>query len=173
MKKRLLMVLATVAILVGLMLLASCNQSGTGEKGEKGDTGNGIFRIITDKVEGGTQIRIIYTDTSKEDVVFVIPDGEQGIQGEKGEQGEQGIQGEKGEPGEQGIQGEKGDRGEQGIQGEKGEQGGEGRSIINAYISDGYLWLFYSDAPDTPVNAGKINSSSGNADPKQEDVFYE
>ena len=170
------MVLVSVAILVGLMLLASCNQSGTSEKGEKGDPGNGIFRIITDKVEGGTQIRIIYTDTSKEDVVFVIPDGEQGIQGEKGEQGEQGIQGEKGEQGEQGeqgIQGEKGDRGEQGVQGEKGEQGGEGRSIINAYISNGYLWLVYSDAPDTPVNAGKINSSSENVDPKQEDVFYE
>ena len=66
MKKRLLMVFATVTILVGLMLLASCNQSGIGEKGEKGDTGNGILRIITDKVEGGTQIRIIYTDTSKE-----------------------------------------------------------------------------------------------------------
>lgn len=70
--------------------------------------------------------------------------GEQGIQGEKGDTGEQGIQGEKGDTGAQGIQGiqgirgEKGDTGEQGIQGIQGIQGEKGERG-----TDGYPFLIY------------------------------
>ena len=79
--------------------------------------------------------------------------GEQGIQGEKGDRGEQGIQGEKGDRGEQGIQGEKGDRGEQGIQGEKGSTG---RGIFKAEVIDGYLWVTYTDDLENPINIGCV-----------------
>ncbi|MCU6710971.1 collagen-like protein, partial [Paenibacillus sp. J5C_2022] len=62
--------------------------------------------------------------------------GIQGVKGDKGDQGEQGIQGvkgDKGDQGEQGIQGvkgDKGDQGEQGIQGVKGDKGDQGEQGI-------------------------------------------
>ena len=92
-------------------------------------------------------------------------EGKQGIQGEQGPQGEQGIQGEKGDKGdqgEQGIQGEKGDKGDQGEQGIKGEQGEDGRGILKMEIIDGYLWVTYTDAPDTPVNVGRVYEEDEN-----------
>ena len=139
-----------VLLLCSVSMLVSCNLPITGPKG---DTGNGIAEIVSTKIEGGTKIRIIYTDGSKEDLVFIIPDGEQGIQGEKGDKGDKGDQGVQGEKGEQGIQGEKGDKGDQGIQGETG------RGILKAEIINGHLWITYTDAPDAPVNVGRINST--------------
>ena len=81
-----------------------------------------------------------------------------GPQGEKGEKGEQGIQGIQGE---QGVQGEQGAQGEQGIQGPQGESG---RGILKTEIIDGYLWITYTDAPDTPVNVGKIEPEQNGTD---------
>ena len=86
--------------------------------------------------------------------------GEQGVQGEKGDAGEQGVQGDKGDAGEQGVQGEKGDKGDTGAQGEQGIQGESGRGILKTEIIDGYLWITYTDAPDTPVNVGKITEDA-------------
>ena len=140
-----------------------------GEKGDKGDQGEqGIQGEKGDKGDQGEQV-IQGEKGDKGD------QGEQGIQGEKGDkgdQGEQGIQGEKGDKGdqgEQGIQGEKGDKGdqgEQGIQGEKGdkgyqgEKGDDGRGVLKVEIIDDCLWITYSDAPDTPVNVGKIREEN-------------
>ncbi|MBR2379796.1 MAG: leucine-rich repeat domain-containing protein [Paraprevotella sp.] len=39
------------------------------------------------------------------------------------------------------------------LQGEKGETG---RGILKTEIIDGYLWITYTDAPNTPVNVGKV-----------------
>jgi hypothetical protein len=50
----------------------------------------------------------------------------------------------------------KGDKGDQGEQGPEGPQGEKGRGILKVEIIDGYLWITYSDAPNTPVNAGSI-----------------
>lgn len=88
--------------------------------------------------------------------------GQQGIQGEKGERGESGAQGEKGERGENGAQGEKGERGENGAQGEKGDNG---RGIVKTEIKDGCLWITYSDDLDNPVNIGKITAEEENENP--------
>lgn len=60
---------------------------------------------------------------------------------------------------EKGDKGDKGDTGAQGAQGVKGEtgiQGEAGRGILNVEIIDGYLWITYTDAPNTPINIGKI-----------------
>ena len=90
--------------------------------------------------------------------------GEQGVQGEKGEQGIQGLQGIQGEKGEQGIQGiqgvrgEKGEQGEQGIQGEKGEKGDKGEQGYTPYIQDGY---WYINGVNTNYSA--VVSIQGNA----------
>ena len=135
MRKTLLMLMVLAMLLTCVALFASCNSNDESAKS------NGIAEIISTKIEGGTKIRIIYTDSSKEDLVFVIPDGEQGPRGEKGDKGDQG---------EQGIQGEKGDKGDQGI------QGADGRGILKVEIIDGYLWITYTDQPDVPVNVGKI-----------------
>ena len=53
--------------------------------------------------------------------------------------------------------------GAQGIQGDKGDKGDEGRGILKTEIIDGCLWITYSDAPNSPVNVGKVSASS-NAD---------
>lgn len=115
-----------------------------GDKGEQGDIGpvgpqgeQGIqgeaATITIGKVETlpadskatvenvGTQGSAIFD--------FGIPQGVQGIQGERGLQGPQGIQGPKGEQGDigpqgpQGLKGDKGDKGPQGPQGIQGETG--------------------------------------------------
>ena len=146
--KRIIPLLLVLALILGtISTLSSCEQiiqGGLGPQGEKGDI------------------------------------GEQGPQGEKGDAGEQGPQGEKGDTGEQGPvgpQGEKGDKGDtgaagaQGPQGEQGtvgpqvpqgeqgpqcEKGEDGRGILKVEIIDGYWWITYSDAPDTPVNVGRV-----------------
>ena len=84
------------------------------------------------------------------------PVGPQGPQGEQGEQGEQGPAGPQGPQGEQGEQGEQGPVGPQGPQGEQGEKGDDGRGIIKVEIIDGYLWITYSDAPNSPINVGPV-----------------
>ena len=57
---------------------------------------------------------------------LVLPKGDTGSQGLKGDQGDQGPIGETGPVGPQGIQGEVGPQGPQGIQGEIGPQGIQG-----------------------------------------------
>ena len=89
-------------------------------------------------------------------------EGIQGIQGPQGEQGEQGPVGPQGPQGEQGEQGPVGPQGPQGEQGEQGEQGDEGRGILKMEIIDGCLWITYSDAPDTPVNVGRVHEEDAN-----------
>ena len=84
------------------------------------------------------------------------PQGEKGDTGATGAQGPQGEKGDTGATGAQGPQGEKGDKGEQGEQGIQGEKGDEGRGIIKVEIVDGYLWITYSDAPNSPINVGSI-----------------
>lgn len=57
--------------------------------------------------------------------------------------------------------------GAQGIQGDKGDKGDEGRGILKTEIIDGCLWITYSDAPNSPVNVGKVSqdqNSEGEAD---------
>ncbi len=143
MKKTLSLFLAFAMILVTMASFASCEMSVKPAKGEKGDTGNGIAEILTEKVAGGTKITIKYTDISKEDVVFIVPDGVQGSQGEKGDQGDQGIQGDKGD---------------------KGDTGKDGRGILKTEIIDGYLWITYTDAPDAPVNVGRVSAESSESE---------
>lgn len=58
--------------------------------------------------------------------------------------------GEKGEKGDAGAVGSKGDKGD------KGDTGEDGRGILKLEILDGYLWVTYTDEPDSPINVGKI-----------------
>ena len=97
-----------------------------GNNGANGADGNGIESIIATKNNGVTTIIIKFTDPTLEDFVFTVKDGEQGIQGEKGDKGDTGAQGEKGDKGDTGAQGDKGDKGDTGAQGEKGDQGEQG-----------------------------------------------
>lgn len=72
----------------------------------------------------GTAASIVNVGTEEHAVLnFIIPRGDQGIQGERGPQG---IQGPKGETGETGPKGDTGAQGSQGIQGETGPQGIQG-----------------------------------------------
>ena len=139
MKKRILTQIVLLLLVAAMCILSSCQgtQGAPGEKGDTGATGNGIADIMTEKVDGGTRVTIKYTDTSKADVVFVIPDGEKG---------------------DQGLQGEAGD---------KGETGEAGRGILKTEIIDGCLWITYTDAPDAPVNVGRVTTegSSPEGDP--------
>lgn len=139
MKKRILTQIVLLLLVAAMCILSSCQgtQGAPGEKGDTGATGNGIADIMTEKVDGGTRVTIKYTDTSKADVVFVIPDGEKG---------------------DQGLQGEAGD---------KGDTGEAGRGILKTEIIDGCLWITYTDAPDAPINVGHvtIEGSSPEADP--------
>lgn len=157
MKKRILTQVVLLLLIATMCLLSACNaepvQGERGEKGDTGATGNGIADIATEKVDGGTKVIIKYTDSTKPDVEFIIPDGE------KGEQGLQGEKGETGETGETGPQGEKGDTGAtgpQGPQGEKGEQGEAGRGILEVEIIDGCLWITFTDDPENPINVGRV-----------------
>ena len=77
------------------------------------------------------------------------------IQGEKGDPG---IQGEPGEKGEKGEKGDPGNPGESGEKGEPGAPGAPGNGILRAEIIDGYLWLTYTDHPETPVKIGKVTT---------------
>ena len=81
--------------------------------------------------------------------IEISEDGYWVINGEKTEVKAKGEKGEQGKQGEQGIQGEKGD---------KGDQGEAGRGILKIEIIDGYMWITYTDAPDTPVNVGRATS---------------
>ena len=107
----------------------------TGEAYQGGAGGGSIVNVTAEAttLEPGSAATV---EKSEENgvlkLIFGIPQGEQGPQGEAGPQGEtgatgaQGPQGEQGEQGVQGIQGETGPQGPQGIQGEKGEKGDAG-----------------------------------------------
>lgn len=133
-------------IVVCMMLFCSCD--------------NGIVNAVLN--ENGHLI-LTMKDGSTLDAgeVKSIP-GEQGEKGDKGEPGATGTQGPKGDTGAtgatgaQGPQGEKGETGATGATGAAGQDGEDGRGILKTEIIEGYLWITYSDAPDTPVNLGKV-----------------
>ena len=64
---------------------------------------------------------------------FIVPEGDQGLKGDPGDQGIQGMKGDKGITGEQGPQGDKGEKGDKGATGETGPQG---VSISNVVIAE-------------------------------------
>ena len=112
-----------------------------GPQGPKGEDGkNATIEVATaNTLEVGEKAKVENVGTERNAILlFSIPRGPQGIQGEvgpkgdkgdRGEMGPQGIKGERGTKGEQGDKGDKGDRGEmgpQGIKGEKGEKGEQG-----------------------------------------------
>lgn len=102
-------------------LIIGIPQGIQGEKGDTGETGNGIASVIYN-----ADYSLTFRFTNGEE--FRTPSlrgerGPQGIQGEKGDTGPTGPQGPKGDTGETGPQGPKGDTGPQGIQGEKGDTG--------------------------------------------------
>ncbi len=125
MKKQILTQIVLLVLVVAMCLLSSCEQGAPGEKGDTGETGNGIADIVTERTDGGTKVTIKYTDTSKADVVFVIPDGEPG---------------------------------------DKGEAGADGRGILKTEIIDGCLWITYTDAPNEPVNVGRVSGEGTTPD---------
>ena len=107
--------------------------------------------------------------------------------GSDGEDGQDGAKGEKGDKGDTGAAGADGQDGTDGITpqlrinastnmwevsydngttwtslnvkatGNKGDEGEEGRGILKAEVIDGYLWITYTDTPDTAVNAGSLS----------------
>ena len=100
-----------------------------GEPGEKGEAATLRVGTVVTSAPGGFA-SVNNSGTSQDAVLdFLIPRGDTGPQGEKGDAGPQGLQGpqgEKGDTGPQGSQGEKGDTGPQGPQGEKGDTGPQG-----------------------------------------------
>ena len=106
-----------------------------GERGEKGDTGaDGVSPTVevvhVDTLPAGQSATVENVGTQQDvRLVFGIPQGQQGIQGETGATGPQGEQGIQGPQGDQGIQGQQGVQGPQGIKGEQGPAGEDGRSF--------------------------------------------
>ena len=106
-----------------------------GERGEKGDTGaDGVSPMVevvhVDTLPAGQSATVENVGTQQDvRLVFGIPQGQQGIQGETGATGPQGEQGIQGPQGDQGIQGQQGVQGPQGIKGEQGPAGEDGRSF--------------------------------------------
>ncbi len=65
---------------------------------------------------------------------------------------------------EPGPKGDKGDTGAAGATGEQGEKGEDGRGIESMLINEeGHLIIYYTDAPETPVDLGKIVGEDGAA----------
>lgn len=97
--------------------------------GPVGPTGAAATIEIAETITGapGTLAKVENAgDQHAARLIFTIPQGEQGVQGEIGPQGPQGEQGIQGEIGPQGPQGEQGIQGEIGPQGPQGEQGPQG-----------------------------------------------
>ncbi len=84
---------------------------------------------------------------------FIIPRGDQGLQGVNGTPGEQGIQGVNGTPGEQGPQG---------IQGINGTPGIQGLNGTNASVSVNYTFTGPVGSNANVVNIG--NTTAANLD---------
>ena len=59
-----------------------------------------------------------------------------------------------------------------GPQGANGADGADGVSIIKTEVIDGYLWITYSNAPETPVNVGKVSSDAALHDGSEGLEFY-
>ena len=57
------------------------SDTGVNASGIKGDTGNGIANVTTEKKDGITTVTITLTDETKEPVVFTIADGVNGADG--------------------------------------------------------------------------------------------
>ena len=135
-----------------------------GSDGEDGSDGKSAYQIWLEAGNEGTEADFLNW-----------------LKGEKGEDGSDGANGSDGEDGSDGksayqiwleagnegseldflnwLKGEKGEDGSDGANGsdgEDGEKGDDGRGILKTEIIDGYLWITYTDAPDEPVNLGKI-----------------
>ena len=93
-------------------------------------------------------------------LIFIILLSFTACQRAVGEQGPQGEPGSVGETGEQGPSGADGSDGVNGSDGKDGKDGKDGVSIIKTEVKDGSLWITYSDAPDTPVNVGKVSTGA-------------
>lgn len=86
-----------VALLCIPFLLTGCgtkdntnNENPTDQKGDKGDTGNGISKIEKTKTEGLVDTyTITYTDGTK--TTFTVTNGKDGIQGVEGQPGKDGV----------------------------------------------------------------------------------
>ena len=151
-----------------------------GEKGEKGDSGNGVRRVelnadgclifhYTDgtqsealsvrgeKGEAGVGIRSV--SVTDGDLYITYSDSETPVclGSVKGDKGDTGAQGEKGDKGDTGAQGEKGDKGEKG---DAGANGRDGKGIVKTEIIDGELWITYTDDPTNAINLGKISDDN-------------
>ncbi len=73
--------------------------TGVDANGIKGDTGNGIASITTNKENGITTVTIKFTDPNMADVIFTIEDGAEGAKGDKGDTGDTGAAGTNGKDG--------------------------------------------------------------------------
>ncbi len=77
--KKMLKLLTLASACLVITPLASCGFIATGDEGTM------IKEIVTSALENGdTEITIVFMDEEREPVVFVIPHGEDGIQGENG-----------------------------------------------------------------------------------------
>lgn len=120
-----------------------------GEKGAQGPQGNdGVPNTLSiGTVASGMTPSVTITGTAPNQVLnLVLPKGDKGEQGLKGDTGEQGIQGPKGDPGEQGPQGPKG---ETGSQGDKGVE-----CLVCKYVIDS---SFDTSSSTVPVNIVFLN----------------
>lgn len=98
---------------------------GSGEKGDKGDTGVGVQSVVqttTSNADGGSNI-VTVTLTDGRQSTFTVKNGSKGSQGEQGIQGEQGPKGDKGDKGDTGTAGATGANGTNGKDGADGEDG--------------------------------------------------
>lgn len=112
--------------------------SGGGEKGDKGDPGNGIESV---SLLDDYKLFIRFTNGQ----TYKTPIAIRGARGEKGETGSQGPRGERGETGSQGPRGEKGETGSQGPKGDPGQSAFTAGESINI-SSNGEISVFISDA---------------------------
>ncbi len=117
-------------------------QGPIGEKGERGQDGisEKILVAATHTTDSSNEAEVVdnFVDNTHQ-LVFRIPHGAIGPQGERGPAGPEGPQGERGERGEQGPAGEKGLRGEPGPQGPRGEVGPAGPSGLPAINTVAYF----------------------------------
>lgn len=110
-----------------------------GKDGEDGNDGRGIADV---KIEDGV-LYIKYTDSDIYVYIGVV----------KGEDGKDGIDGEDGKDGHDGANGQNGE------DGKDGHDGKDGTKILDAYIKDGCLYIFYNDG--TTHCAGKVQGDAG------------
>ena len=122
--------------------LFSCANGEPGAPGEKGADGKTpVFKIES------SELYVSYDDGLTWSTLGSIA-------GKDGVDGKDGIDGKDGADGKDGVDGK------DGIDGEDGADGKDGRGILHAEVIDGCLWLTYSDAPDHPINVGRVDEEN-------------